>query len=48
MNIRPWFVETGGGVQFRLHGDDGYKRNVKMLLDGENPYLRRVYKGKYK
>ncbi len=45
--VRPWFSESGGGMQYRLDAIDGVRRSPSTLTTGDNPYLREVFKGKY-
>lgn len=45
--VRPWFSESGGGMQYRLDAIDGARRSPSTLTAGDNPYLREVFKEKY-
>lgn len=45
--VRPWFSESGGGMQYRLDAVDGVRRSPSTLTTGDNPYLKEVFKGKY-
>ncbi|MBN3005493.1 TNT domain-containing protein [Chromobacterium alkanivorans] len=45
--VRPWFSESGGGMQYRLDAIDGARRSPFTLTKGNNPYLKEIFKGKY-
>jgi hypothetical protein len=45
--VKSWFGESGGGMQYRLDAIDGAYRSPSTLTTGDNPYLKEVFKGKY-
>jgi RHS repeat-associated protein len=45
--VLPWFSESGGGIQYRLDPIDNVRRSPATLTQGEEPFLKEVYRGKY-